>query len=154
MLNRVASYFLVLFTAAGPWVCCCSGLTLLDFCTPTAAESGEKPVKTPHHCCCSHGQADPQSVLQEDSSPDNNSDDSAPRKCPCQESRPNALVTDDARAGHLELLRASLHLVVMPVLGNHFLASPDGLEFFDPLQVRSAFFSAKDILRLHHVLRC
>lgn len=154
MLHRVTSYFLVLFTAAGPWACCCSGLTLLDFCTPVADQSEEKPVKMPHQCCCSHGQADPQSALQEDSSPDNNSDDSTPRKCPCQERRPHALVTDDAKAGHLDLVRAGLHLVDMPVLGTHSLDLLGGLDVFSPQHVSPAFFSAKDSLRIHHVLRC
>jgi hypothetical protein len=144
MLIRLVVAYLVLVTAAGPGLCCCS-LTHLF-----AARAAGQPTSDEPPPCCQHG-TDTEHPQSQGGCPRQKSD---PRKpgCPCRHDAPQPALAD--RSLELPDQHPSVQYLLVPHLG----MTGDG-----HLNVKGApalpgeappSRTAQDLLRLHHQLRC
>jgi len=139
MFRVAVALYLMLASAAGPWLCCCTGARLLGFDSLVHDKQG---ARSP--CCCGH--------RGEKNQGRQSSDAQGPKKsCPCQEDQlVTPAVSDDGNDRSLKapfsvdlqapvLSSPSLHLDAASVVPRHSAAFP---------------FNGRDTLCALQVLRC
>jgi hypothetical protein len=144
----VLAIYLSLHTIVGPWLCCCSLATFASISCASAAPEADRPAEK--RSCC-HGKGEPTRPPEKGDS----DTPSKPHSCPCQQGHPeiaSALPSDtlaeqvSLRQGFHGWFLAALCLTAAPAVHASLIALSNG----NPLP----FWTADDLLRTHHVLRC
>ncbi len=165
-MRLAVNLLLVLLTAAGPSICCCTASNLFPstFCGNPSADGTPKKKKGSSRVCChthSHrkserggGARGQRPTTNPAETPGKHPGD---KSCPCQESRGepvSAVVKDgDSRLtpGSRDYLDSD-QLAVDPLIQPDQLA--DGTLATGVSEPRLPFLSATDRLHVHHALRC
>lgn len=163
-MRLLVNLLLIVPTAAGPWVCCCTASALAGLPARVAKAIGLVPDSGSSRVCCGarppgKEKHTPVGKLKSTSGgylPAGDSP-SEPRSCPCPAELRNAVpLSDGAESRPAELFRG-LTLPEQPLVGFVFLppVSPDGraagaADFVSDLP----FLTADERLFSHHALRC
>jgi hypothetical protein len=141
----VLAIYLSLHTIVGPWLCCCSLTTFASIpCAPTGPKADRPPKK---HSCC-QGKTETSRPVEggESDSP------SQPRPCPCQKSHPEiASVLPSITVAEQVSLQQGFHGWFLAAF-SCTAAGTRPIALFDGNAL--PFWTADDLLRTHHVLRC
>jgi hypothetical protein len=144
--------YLMLVTLVGPWLCCCTAARVtVGLLRSTAARPAAADDTRP--ACCRHHSAERPQVAA-----DENSHRESPRKpgCPCGQDlnrTVSGLETESAR--QLQLAPAVPNPTDIVTLPNAILATSAEGSALAPRERRALpFWSASDLLRVLHLLRC
>jgi hypothetical protein len=162
-MRLLVNLLLILPTAAGPSLCCCTASKLFTAATRENKSADKALRKGPSHVCChthSHRKSDrvggtgQRPTTNPAETPDRHPGD---KSCPCQESRgepvPAVVKEGDSRL----TLGARAFLDFAPLAVDPFVHPSQlahGLSAADPAEPRLPFLSATQRLRAHHALRC
>jgi hypothetical protein len=154
MLRVVLTAYLVLFTAAGPSLCCCTTLRGLAPCASGSADfTGAEPAGG---CCCA-GEAAASCCAADVDCCTAPAPPSPKRSCPCKqtpagcclETLPYAPVDGDS------LVRRVVHLAYdLPVAGLAVVPAPADPAPCEAAAADGPFWSVTDLLHVQHRLRC
>lgn len=142
--------YLMLATAVGPCLCCCTMARLPAIAMAPAAEPPAPPS-----CCC-HGEApsaDPASV--DESNPDNSPPASPAGRCPCDKGLRNVLAIDlPERVSEVDRISAlaSLNPLADGMTMSSLAQRDDARWLVGPINI--PFYDSTDMLRAFHMLRC
>lgn len=163
-MRLVVNLLLVLLTATGPSICCCTASNLLPsaFCANPPADG--TPKKGSSRVCCpshSHRKTDRRDVAKGQRPTTNPAEtpDKHPgeKSCPCQESRGEP-VSAVVKEGDSRLTPGSRDFLDSDQLAADPLIQPDQLassvSAAGVSEPRLPFLSATERLRAHHALRC
>jgi hypothetical protein len=147
MMRAVLASYLVLATAAGPWLCCCTANRLAALAAaPQVPVTAVEP--TPHAAgCCCHGKPAP-----EKRTPVVPARPALP-SCPCGEGRPTAAVLVSTEATSLSQADGQPEYWTSLVLPAACPASIGDERLWAENTVWP-FVTARDILHAQHILRC
>jgi hypothetical protein len=151
MVRVGLALYLMLATAAGPWLCCCTADSLFVLC------AGTRPESAGAHCSCGHHGGD---RAHPTTKPRGTADDPSqvPRgPCPCKQSRPEPSVflppehSSGAQPGRF------LETLPSTEAGSFFLSAssltlPAGGHSTE--SIIGSWHDPRDILRALHILRC
>jgi hypothetical protein len=163
-MRLLVSLLLIIPTAAGPWVCCCTASALSGLPARVAKAVGLVPDRGTSRVCCgtrTQGKEKhtPAGKLKSTSHGYRPAGDSPSERhsCPCpSELRNAAPLSDGAESRPAELARG-LSTPEQPLIGFVFLApvSPDGKAWGGANFVSDLpFLTADERLFSHHALRC
>lgn len=163
-MRLVVNLLLVLLTATGPSVCCCTASDLFPFAfcgNPTA--DGAPKKGSSRVCCHAHSHRTSERGRVARGQRPTTSPAEAPgrhpgeKSCPCQESRGEP-VSAVVQEGDSRLTPGSRDFLDSDQLAGDPLILPDqlasGLAAADHSEPRLPFLSATQRLRVHHALRC
>jgi hypothetical protein len=151
MLRIGLTLYLIVATAAGPWLCCCSALWLAYFRPAGKQQTSAKAhAETPHACCHCRPAAVDEGRPALRASPGQTCKTSS--GCACRDWRPE-LVPDNKPSPERSLDPAAFARL-LPVQDTPDLASLALTVLNSPGGGPCAFPGARDSLYARHVLRC
>jgi hypothetical protein len=154
MLRGVLIAYLVLFTAAGPCLCCCAALRTH---AATRATPPAEPATPAAPCCQRHHRDATPAAAPERPAPAGDPTAPDPKQpCPCRDhpARRGKMAVTSAAAGELSLLRWSLQSPLAATLAADPPAADPPAALPDLAAVDNPFLSADQLLHVQHRLRC
>lgn len=160
-MRLVVNLLLILLTATGPSVCCCTASNLFPFAFCGNPTADGPPKKGSSRVCChahSHRTSERGRVARGQrpttSPAETPGRHPGEKSCPCQESRgePVSAVVKEGDSRLTPGARDSAPLAADPLLQPDQL--PSGLSAAGVSEPRLPFLSTTDRLRAHHALRC
>jgi hypothetical protein len=149
MLRRTLSIYLAFVLVAGPDLCCCSAMRLVN--RLAQGKNAAAKVAANHEQTCCHCSAPVEEKQQEKSAVPAPSPEK--KRCPCQHEAPilaAAPLTDTFGAGSSRALApgwAQVITVTSPAIPILDVPSPSGMPSFP-------FLISLDLLHVHHLLLC
>jgi hypothetical protein len=149
MFRRLLALYLLLVTAAGPNLCCCS-LTHLVAAGPERASCCNDADSLPPCCRKATDQGPPVTSEQTPSKPSRG----APAECPChkQGTKPVTVAKNELGLQDRAHFGPDFLLLSLDRVDNVFQHSSPILNL--SLRSSALFLSAEDLLYAHHQLRC
>jgi hypothetical protein len=149
MFRTGLSIYLAVMTLAGPWLCCCSAARVAGNPTPAAA-SVPSDADEDLPPCCRHHQA------KRPCQPDRQRPHHDGPECPCSKDISRTAVAPDAESARLLWPDATAtpladELAVLPAT---LTPAADGLAPVPRERRALPFWTAHDLLRTLHLLRC
>jgi hypothetical protein len=149
MFRAGLSIYLAVMTLAGPWLCCCSAARVAANSAPAAAPARPDADEDLPPCCRRHHASRPAQPTRERPHRDG-------PECPCSKDPSRTAPAPDAESARLlRPATATLNPVDVPaVLPAVLTPAAEGLAPLPRERQPMPFWTAHDLLRTLHLLRC